>query len=105
MIGLDLQDDGQCFVPSHSDLKLRIPFRNFMGELRRFSLTYLVFYKVCRHLVKFGLSEKHTIFEKIFLMALKNQLIYLVNAKPMRKIFSNYVCFLIFRNFYAINKI
>ena len=43
--------------------------------------------------VKFGLSEKHTKFEKIFLMVLTNQLIYLVNVKTMRKIFSNYVCF------------
>ena len=43
--------------------------------------------------IKFGLSEKHTKFEKIFLMVLTNQLIYLVNVKPMRKIFSNYVCF------------
>ena len=37
--------------------------------------------------VKFGLSEKHTKFEKIFLMVLTNQLIYLVNVKTMRKIF------------------
>ena len=44
-------------------------------------------------LVKFGLSEKHTKFEKIFFMVLTNQLIYLVNLKTMRKIFSNYVCF------------
>ena len=44
-------------------------------------------------LVKFGLSEKHTKFEKNFLMVLTNQLIYLVNFKTMRKIFSNYVCF------------
>ena len=36
-------------------------------------------------LFKFGLSEKHTNFEKFFLMVLTNQLIY--------KIFSNYVCF------------
>ena len=43
--------------------------------------------------LKFGLSEKHTKFEKIFLMVLTNQLIYLVNVKTMRKIFSNYVCF------------
>jgi hypothetical protein len=43
--------------------------------------------------VKFGLSEKNTKFEKIFLMVLTNQLIYFVNVKPMRKIFSNYVCF------------
>jgi hypothetical protein len=43
--------------------------------------------------LKFGLSEKHTKFEKLFLMVLKNQLIYLVNVKTMRKIFSNYVCF------------
>ena len=40
--------------------------------------------------LKFGLSEK---FEKIFLRVLTNQLIYLVNVKTMRKIFSNYVCF------------
>ena len=44
-------------------------------------------------LVKFGLSEKRTKFEKIFLVVLTNQLIYLVNIKTMRKIFSNYVCF------------
>ena len=37
--------------------------------------------------LKFGLSEKHTKFEKIFLMVLANQLIYLVNVKTMRKIF------------------
>ena len=43
--------------------------------------------------LKFGLSEKHTKFEKIFLMVLTNQLIYLVNIKTIRKIFSNYVCF------------
>ena len=42
--------------------------------------------------VKFRLSEKHTKFEKIFLMILKNQLISLVIVKTMRKIFSN-VCF------------
>ena len=39
--------------------------------------------------LKFGLSEKHTKFEKIFIMVLTNQL----NVKTMRKIFSNYVCF------------
>ena len=43
--------------------------------------------------LKFGLSEKHTKFEKIFLVVLTNQLINLVNIKTMRKIFSNYVCF------------
>ena len=43
--------------------------------------------------INFGLSEKHTKFEKIFLTALTNQLIYLVNVKTMRKIFSNYLCF------------
>ena len=31
--------------------------------------------------------------KKVFLIALTNQLIYLVNIKTMRKIFSNYVCF------------
>ena len=36
---------------------------------------------------KFGLSEKHTKFEKIFLIVLTKQLIYLVNVKTMRKIF------------------
>ena len=41
-------------------------------------------------LLKFGLSEKHKKFEKIFLMVLTNQLIYI---KTMTKIFSNYVCF------------
>ena len=43
--------------------------------------------------LKFGLFEKHAKFEKIFLMVLTNQLIYLENVKTMRKIFSNYVCF------------
>ena len=38
-------------------------------------------------LVKFGLSEKHTKFEKNFLMVLTNRLIYLVNLKTMRRIF------------------
>ena len=33
--------------------------------------------------VKFGLSEKHTKFEKIFLVVLTNQLIYIVNVKTM----------------------
>ena len=56
--------------------------------------------KRCMHdEIKFGLSEKHTKFEKIFLMVLTNQLIYLVNVKTMRKIFSNYVCFLESPNF------
>ena len=36
----------------------------------------------CFLAVKFGLSEKHKKFEKIFLMVLTNQLIYLVNVKP-----------------------
>jgi hypothetical protein len=48
---------------------------------------------------KFGLSEKHTTFEKIFLMVLTNQLIYLVNVKTTRKILSNYVCFSKIPNF------
>ena len=38
-------------------------------------------------LVKFGLSEKHSKFEKILLVVWTNQLIYLVNVKTMRKIF------------------
>ena len=51
-------------------------------------------------LLKFGLSEKHTKFEKkIFLRVLTVQLIYLVNVKTMRKIFSNYVCFSKSQNF------
>ena len=35
----------------------------------------------------FELSEKQTKFEKIFLIVLTNQLIYLLNVKTMRKIF------------------
>ena len=46
-----------------------------------------------KFLIKFGLSEKPTKFEKICLMVLTNQLIYLVNVKTIRQIFSNYVCF------------
>ena len=56
-------------------------------------------------LVKFGLSEKHTKFEKIFLIVLTNQLIYLVNVKTMRKIFSNYVCFSKSPNFSATRNV
>ena len=41
----------------------------------------------CFLFLKFELSEKHTKFEKIFLMVLTNQLIYLVNVKNMRQIF------------------
>ena len=45
-------------------------------------------------LLKFRNSKKHAKFEKVFLMVLTNQLIYLVNVKTMRKIFfSNYVFF------------
>ena len=53
------------------------------GKYMRFSL------KMCETVtgIKFGLSEKHTKFEKIFLMVLTNQLIYLVNVKTIRKIF------------------
>ena len=47
------------------------------------------------------IGEKHTKFEKIFLMVLTNQLIYLVKVKTMRKIFSNYVCFSKSLNFKA----
>ena len=48
-------------------------------------------FQIC--LVNFRLFEEHTKFEKIFLMVLTNELIYLVNVKTIRKIFSNYVCF------------
>ena len=51
------------------------------------------FFKNHTRIVKFGLSEKHTKFEKIFIMLLTNQLIYLVNIKTTRQIFSNYVWF------------
>ena len=44
-------------------------------------------------MIKFGLSEEHTKLEKIFHMVLTNQLIYFVNVKTMRKMFSNYVYF------------
>ena len=45
-------------------------------------------------MIKFGLSEKHTKFDNIFLMVLTNQLIYLVNVKTIRKILSIFVAFL-----------
>ena len=51
------------------------------------------------------LSEKHTKFEKIFIMALKNQLTYLVNVKTIRRIFSNYVCFSKSSNFIHVSEI
>ena len=46
-----------------------------------------IFYIKSNDLIMFGLSEKHTKFEKIFIMVLTNQLIYLVNVKTTRKIF------------------
>ena len=56
--------------------------------------------------LKFGLSEKHTKFEKIFLMVLTNQLIYLVNVKTIDHFdhFSNYVCFSKSPNFFFWNE-
>ena len=42
--------------------------------------------------VKFGLSEKHRKFERIFIMVLTNQPIYLVNVKTIRKIFFLIMC-------------
>ena len=55
---------------------------------------FLPYFKILiKQYLKFGLSKKHTKFEKIFLMVLTNQPIYLVNVKTMRKIFSNYVSF------------
>ena len=45
------------------------------------------------YFIKFGLSEKHTKFAKIFLMVLSNRLIYLVNVKTMRKIEQIFVAF------------
>ena len=58
------------------------------------------FIRICRDfpvnskMIKFGLSEKHTKFDNIFLMVLTNQLIYLVNVKTIRKILSIFVAFL-----------
>ena len=62
---------------------------SLMHQMNMYSSRFIFF----RLLVKFGLLEKHTKFEKIFLMVLTNQLIYIVNVKTMRKIFLNYVCF------------
>ena len=45
------------------------------------------------HMLKFGLFEKHTKFEKIFFMVLTNELIYLVKVNQEEDFFSNYVCF------------
>ena len=50
------------------------------------------FFQTQIYIVKFGLSEKHTKFEKIFLMVLTNQLIYSVNVKTMREIFFQIMC-------------
>ena len=55
--------------------------------------------------IKFGLSEKLTKFEKIVLMVLTNQLIYLVNVKTMRTIFSNFVSFSKSLNFNKLRNI
>ena len=43
--------------------------------------------------VKFGLSEKHTKFDNIFLMVLTNQLTYLVNVKTIRMVAHIFVAF------------
>ena len=92
-----------------------------LNEGNRFSLTLLPSFNFFRERnncnlfsIKFGISEKHNKFEKIFLTVLTNQLIYLGNIHVlrnhkggrgvkttktrlrntwMRKIFSNYVCF------------
>ena len=48
---------------------------------------------VCSFYDKVGLPEKQTKFDKIFLVVLTNQPIYLVKVKTTRKIFSNYVRF------------
>ena len=51
------------------------------------------FYMASAGLIKLGLSEKCTKFEKIFhMVVLTNQLIYLISVKTMRKIFSTDVC-------------
>ena len=52
-------------------------------------------------LVKFGLSE-HSKFDKIFPLVLTNQLIYYVNVKTTRKIFSKFVCFSESPNFICV---
>ena len=44
------------------------------------------------YLLKFGLSEKYTKFENIFLMVLTNQLIYLVNVKNHEEDFFQIMC-------------
>ena len=49
--------------------------------------SFLVLMVLKKRKLKFRLSEKRTKLEKIFLMILTNQLIYLVNVKTMRKIF------------------
>ena len=63
----------------------------FSGYSKIIVFSYAFYSKII--FLKFGLSEKYTKFEKIFLMVLTNQLIYLINVKTMRKIFSNYLCF------------
>ena len=54
-----------------------------------------------QYMKKFRLSEKHTKFEKK--MVLINQLIYLVNVKNMRKLFSNSLSFSKSLNFKLYN--
>ena len=71
-----------CFNPIHDN------YAAILGLSK--ALVFL--YKTLTSL-KFEFSEKHTKFEKIFLKVLTNQLIYLVNVKTLRKIFSNYVFF------------
>ena len=74
------------WIPLHFDF--------FYLMLRRLWTSYLSTWKLVRSFwqkqltVKFRLSEKHTKFEKKILMVLTNQLIYFVNVKTMRKIFS-----------------
>ena len=91
---------GDALTPSTSKtwaLKLRYHYIYFL--IIKYFTTIGKQLNFCKPLVKFELSEKHTKFEKICLMVLTNQLIYLVNVKTIRQIFSNYVCFSKSRNF------
>ena len=61
-----------------------------IGIYPKYYQTILPYWSV--RTVKFGLSEKHRKFERIFIMVLTNQPIYLVNVKTIRKIFFLIVC-------------
>ena len=80
-----------CLTPSIHSL-LKVKYAALTANSKSFCLWYVsnlywFSWLDLMSLVKLGLSEKRTKSEKIFLVVLTNQLIYLVNVKTIRQIF------------------